>query len=138
MTLKSVRLQFEGVHIHHDLAVAPAESRRHRGAGHARHLVANRKLAQVPQLRFAQPLPLEGDQAHRQARGVKLHHDRRQRPRRQITQTGHGQVGDAGDIRIRIRARLKIDLDQAHARQGARLHVVNARRQGEHPLKLAR
>src|SRR6266699_322960 len=48
-----VGLQFCWVYIHHDLAVLTAERRRHGSPGHASKLVANLKLAEVPELRFA-------------------------------------------------------------------------------------
>ena len=114
-----VRLQFERIHIHHDLAIASAEGRRHRRARHAGHLVANGELAQVAQLRFAQAFAFQRDQADRQAGGVKFHHHRRQRAGRQIAQVGHGQIGDAGHVGIGIGAGLEINLDQTHARSAS-------------------
>ena len=115
----------------------PAKGRGHGGAGDAGHLVADGELAEVAQLRFAQALALEGDQAHRQAGGVELHHDGRQRAGGQVAQAGHGEVGDAGHVRIGIRAGLEIHLDEAHAVQRAGLHVIHPRSKREHALKLA-
>ena len=63
-----MRLEFERVHIDHDLPVAPAEGLRHGGAGDVGHLVAHGVLAEIPQLRLVHVLALEGDEAHGQAR----------------------------------------------------------------------
>ena len=76
-----MRLEFQRIDIDHDLPIAPAERLRHRGARHIRHLVADRVLAQIAQLRLVHPLAFQRDQADRQARGVELQNDRRQRAR---------------------------------------------------------
>ena len=56
-------------------------------------------------------------------------------PWRQAAQIGHGQVGDVAQRRIRIGARLEVDLDQADAGQRARFAVVDIRAQGKESLK---
>ena len=89
-----VRLQLVGIDVDHDLAVLAAERLRHRRAGHARELVADRELPEVAQLGLVQALAFQRDQADRQARRVELQHDRRQRARRQAAQVGHRQVRD--------------------------------------------
>ena len=132
-----MRLQLQRIHVHHHLPVLAAKRRRHGGAGNARHLVAHRELPQIAQFGLAQPLALQGHQTYGQARCVEFHHDRRQCPLRQIAQTRHRQIRNARHIRIGIRPRLEIHLDQTHARQRTRFHVVHARRQGEHALELA-
>ncbi len=130
-----MRLQLERIHVDHELAVLAAERRRHRRAGHARDLVANLVLQVVVKLRLVQPLPLHGQQAHRQARSVHLQHHGGQRALRQAPQVGHGQIGNLRHIGIGVGARLEIDLDQAHAGQRARFHVVDAAGQREEALE---
>ena len=48
-----VRLELRRIDVHHDLPVLAAERLRHRRAGHARQLVADRELPDVAQLRLA-------------------------------------------------------------------------------------
>ena len=132
-----MRLQLDGVDINHDLAVAAAEGLGHGSAGNVGDLVAHGVLSGVPQFGLPHPFALEGDQADRQAGGVELEHHGRKRPRRQLAQVGHGQVGDGGDRRIVIGARLEIHFDQAHAGKGARFDVIDPAAQGEKSLEPA-
>ncbi len=132
-----VRLQLRRIDVHHDLAVLAAEGRRHRRARHAGELVADGELPEVAQLRLVEPLALQRDQAHRQARRVELLHDRRQRARRQPAQIGHREIRDLVDVRVGVGARLEEHLDDAHARQRPRLHVIDARAEREEPLEPA-
>ena len=126
-----------GIGVDHDLAVLAAERLRDAGAGHAGDLVANLELRQVAQLRFVQAFAFEGDQADRQAGGIELQHHRRQRAGRQAAQLRHGQVGDGGDSRIGIGARLEVDLDDADAGQRARFDVLDAAAQREEAFEAA-
>ena len=59
-------LQLYGIDIDLDLTILAAEGLRNRCAGNICNLVANRELPKIVQLRFVQPLALQGDQAHRQ------------------------------------------------------------------------
>ncbi len=130
-----VRLQFQRVDVDHDLPVLAAVGRRHRSAGNARDLIANLKLQIVVELRFVEPLAIDGQQANRKTRCVHLHHDRRQRAFRQAAQIGHRQIGNLRDVGIGVRARLKINFDQADAGHRTRFHVVDAAAQGKKSLE---
>ena len=83
------------------------------------------------------PSPLQRDQADRQARGVELLHDRRQRARRQAPQIGHRQVRDLVDVGVGAGARLEEHLDDADAGQRPRLHVIDAGAEREEPFEAA-
>ena len=50
-------------------------------------------------------------------------------------QIRHGQIGNLRHVRIRIRAGLKINFDQAHAGHGTRFHVVDAAAESEKSLE---
>jgi hypothetical protein len=130
-----VRFQFQRIHINHDLPVAPAERLRHGRARHIGDLVAHVELAEVAQLRLVQAFAFQGNQTHRQAGRVKLQNHRRQGAGRQLAQIRHREVGDAGHGGIGIEAGLKINLDQAHARQRTRFNVIHAAGQREEALK---
>ena len=95
------------------------------------------ELAEIAQLGLVQALAFERDQADRQARGVELLDDRRQRAGRQAAQVGHREVRDLGDVRVGARARLEVDLDDADAGQRPRLHVIDAGPEREEPLEAA-
>ncbi len=133
-----VRLQLQWIDIDHDLPVTAAEGLRHRSTGHIRDLVAHVVLTEIAKLSLVQPLSLEGDQAHGQAGSVKLQNHRWQSAGRELSQVRHGQIRNFAQIRIRIRPWLKIDLDQADARQGARLDVINIAAQREETFEAAR
>ena len=94
------------------------------------------ELPDVAQLRLGQAFAFERDEAHRQARRVELLHDRRQRARRQAPQVGHREVGDLVDVGVGVGARLEEHLDDAHAGQRPRLHVIDAAAEREEPLEL--
>ena len=132
-----VRLQLRRIDVDHDLAVLAAEGRRHRRAVDAGQLVPDGELPEVAQLRFVQPFALQRDQTHRQARGVELLHDRRQRAGRQAAEIGHRQVRDLVHVRIGARPGLEEHLDDADAGQRARLHVIDAGAEREEPLEAA-
>ena len=88
------REQLVGVDIDHDLAVLAAERRRDFGAMHDRDLIANLELGQIVELGFVQTFALHRDQADREAGGIELQHDGRQRAGRQTFQIGQRQVGE--------------------------------------------
>ena len=64
-----------------------------------------------------------------EASNFKMH--RRYSSGRQPPQVRHRQIGDAGHVGVGIGPRLKIDFDQADAREGAGLNVVDAAGQRE-------
>ena len=86
-------------------------------------------------LSFGEPCALERDQADRQAGGIELQHDRRQRAGRQAAQIGQRQIGKFGHIGVGVGAGLEIDSDDAHARQRARFHVIDAGGEREEALE---
>ena len=132
-----VRFQLVRVRIHHDLAIAAAKRLRNAGARHTGHLIADRELRQIAQLRFIEPFPAHGDQTNGQARGVELQHHRRQGAGRQAPQLRQGQVGNRGDRRVRVRPGLKIHSNHARARERPRLNVLDSARQRELPFEAA-
>ena len=132
-----VRFQFVGVRVDHDLAVPAAERLRHAGAGHAGNLVAHLELSQIAQRGFVQALALERHQAHREAGSIELQHDRRQRARGKAAQLRHREIGDGSHRRVRIGARLEVDLDDADAGKGARFDVLDAAAEREEAFEAA-
>ena len=56
-------------------------------------------------------------------------------PSRQSPQVRHGQIGNLRDVGVGVGAGLEIDLDQAHAGQRTRFHVIDAAGQGEEALE---
>jgi len=133
-----IGLQLLRVHINLYLSVLATKGLWNRCSGNTRKLVAYVELSQVVQLSFIQPFAIESNQANRQARGIELEHDRRQCARRKSPQLCHRQIRDRGNSRISIRARLKVDSYQAHARQGSRFNVINAAAQCEEALERIR
>ena len=131
-------LQLQRVDVHHDLAVAAAVGRRHGGARNARDLISNLELQVIVELRFGQALAVDGEQANRKARRVHAHHDRRKRALRKPPQVRHREIGNLRYIGVGVRARLKIDLDQADAGHRARFHVIDSAAQGEETLERVR
>src|ERR1700730_15873580 len=121
-----VRLQLDGIHVHHDLPVLAAEGRRHGGTRNASNLVPYLILQIIVKLRFVQPLPLHSQQAHWQTRSIDLQNDRWERSLGQPAQIRHRQIRYLGYIGIRVGTGLEINLDQAYAGQRARLHVIDA------------
>ena len=87
--------------------------------------------------RLVHALAFQRDQAHRQARGVELQHDGRQRAGRQAAQIGRCEIGDDADGVIGVRAGLEIDFDEADAGKRARFDVVDAAREREESLESA-
>ena len=132
-----MRFQFVRVGVDHDLAIAAAERLRHARPRHAGDLIANLELRQVAQRGLVEPLAFERHQADRQAGGVELQHHRRQGPGRQAPQLRHRQIGDGGDRRIRIGARLKVNLDHADAGERSRFDMLDAAAQREEALEAA-
>jgi hypothetical protein len=59
----------------------------------------------------------------------------RQCARRKAPQVRHGQVGYRAEVCVGVRSRLKINLDQAHARERSRFDVIDAAGQREPALK---
>jgi hypothetical protein len=72
-----------------------------------------------------------------EARRIELQDDRWQRTRRQPPQVGHRQVRNHRDVGVGIRARLKIDFDDADTRQRSGFHVIDAAAQREEPFEPA-
>ena len=132
-----MRFQLVWIGVHHDLPVPPSEGLRNGCAGHARNLVADIELGQIAQSRLIQAFAFKRHQADRQAGRVKLQNHGRQRSRRQPPQLRHRQVGDGGDGGIGIGPGLEIHLDDADARQRARLDMLNAAAQREEALEAA-
>ncbi len=126
-----MRLQLQRIDVDHDLAIFPAVGRRHRGARDTGNLVANLELQIIVQLSFVESLAIYGEQANGKARSIHLHDDGRERAFGQAPQVGHGKIGNLGDVCIGVGARLKINLDQAHAGHRTRFHVIDAAAKGE-------
>ena len=133
-----MRLEFERIHINHDLTVAATERLRHGGAGDVGDLVAHVILAEVAQLGFVQTFAFQSDQTDGQARRVELQNHRRQRAGRQLAQIRHREIRNAGHGGISVEARLEINFDQTHARQRTRFDVIHAAGQGEKTLEATR
>ena len=119
------REQLVGIDIDHRLAVLAAEHGGDFGAFHHRDLVADLELGQIVKLSFVQTFALHRDQTNRQAGGVELQHQRRQRAGRQALQVGQGQIGQLRHVGIGVGAGLEIYLDDADAQQRAGLHVID-------------
>src|SRR6202022_375970 len=114
-----------------------SERRRHRRAGHPRQLIADVELSEVSKLGLVESLALERDQTHRKTRGIELLYDWRQSAGRQAPQIRHRQVGNLIHIRIGAGPGLEEDLDDADPGQRPRLHMIDARAEGEKPLEPA-
>src|SRR4029077_19601025 len=87
------------------------------------------------ELRFVKALAFEGNQANGQAGSVELKNDRRQGPRGKPAEIGHREVLDRAEVRISVCTGLKIDFDQADARQRARFDVIDAARKRKPALE---
>ena len=89
-------------------------------------------------MRFVEALAFQRDQADRQVRRVKLQDHWRQRSGRQAPQVRHRQIRNGAQVGVRVRSRLKINLDQAHSGQRPRLNVVHSAGQREEPFERIR
>ncbi len=56
-------------------------------------------------------------------------------PSGKAAQVSHGEIGNVGDVGVGVGARLKINLDQAHAGHRAGFHVIDAAAKGEESLE---
>ena len=118
--------EFIRIDVNHDLSILASKRRRNLRSLDDRDLVANRELADVVKLRLIEPFSFQRDQADRQTRSIELQHHGRQRSRRQPLQIRQRQVRQLGHVRVSIRSRLKVDLNDADTQQRARFHVINA------------
>ena len=129
-------LQFQRVDVDHDLAVFAAVGRRDGRAGNARDLIANLVLqdSRASCVSFS-PCPSTVSRQTGRLEASDLQHHRGKRSLRKPAQVRHGQVGNLRDVGVGIRARLEVDLDQAHAGHGPRFHVIDAAAQREESLE---
>src|ERR1700683_5623692 len=119
-----VSFEFDRIDINLDLPVLAAVRLRYGSAGNVGDLIPYLKLRQIFEPRLVETLAFERDQTHWKIRSVELQHNRRQGSRRKSPQIRHGEIRDIADSGVR--ARLKVDLDQAHTRQRSRLDVVDS------------
>ncbi len=108
-----------------DLAVLAAVGLRNRSPRDVRQLIAHIELPKIVQLRFVESLALQRDQTNGKTGGIELQHHGRQRPLGQAPQVRHGKVGDLADGSVRVGTGLKVNLDETHAREGARFNVID-------------
>src|ERR1044072_6036162 len=89
--------ELEWIDINHDLPIFAAERLGNRSAGDVRHLVANRVLAMIAELRLAHSFTLQSNEADRQARSIELQNNRRKSSGREVAQNGRAAGGGGGE-----------------------------------------
>src|SRR6202050_3724038 len=126
--------KFDRIDINLDLPILAAVRLRHGSAGNVGDLIPYLKLRQIFEPRLVETLTFQCDQTHRKIRSVELQHHRRQGSRRKPSQIRHGQIRDIADRGVRVRTRLKVDLDQAHPGQRSRLDMIDSASQRKEAL----
>src|SRR5262249_11713142 len=101
------------------------------------NLVSDVVLAEIAEPCLVQSLAFQGHKTDRKAGGIELEHDGGQRAGRQPSEISHSQIGNHSDIGIRIRGRLKVDLDKADAWQRPRFDVIDAAPESKESLETA-
>ncbi len=130
-----VSFQLDGIDEYLDLPVGSTKRLRDGSTWHICDLIPDLELGEVFQLRFAETLAFQREQAHRQAGGVELQHHGRQGSWRKPAQVCHGEIGNVAECGVGIGAGLKINFDETDAGEGARFDVVDVAAKSEESLE---
>ena len=130
---KPLSLERRWIDIHADDALLATVGEGRGSTRHGRQLRADKVVAEIEKLLFAESTAGQADLDDRHGRRRIDDYQRRRGSRREESQEGLRDGGSLGQCRLNVGARLKEDLDDGDARQGLRFDVLDVAHQRGDP-----